>query len=468
MLPFPNDFWRVDGKLALSDETFPKSRPVLGSVPVRAAAGGWNELDGFTVFPGITTYFPRLTDQSIDNMARVWNPQLSLENPDNPSVILDTATQERVAHWAEVDHMSDQDATLPPEEQAKRALLLWPTNVLSHATTYIVALRRVTNADGELVQPSPGFAALRDGLPSADPLIEERRQQYEEQIFPALASAGVARDELQLAWAFTTASLSGTTSRVQAARDDAFARIIETAEGGGVDYEIDSVEENPFADTRRRITGRFAVPLYLSDAASTPESRLVLDPVSGEPEFQGFAWWPFQVRKRHFLSTLTPVLNVKMIILPRQARDKHRKNSKTSAVFFQLIIPASCGGEEIRLNGGLSIPRSFHRNDRFPKTGSGQTQTMAVFAGLRSCRPTQLGHGLFGSYTQVSSGYARVPAEQFGYITFMCDMVGMASADSITAALVLGSDLTNWVRTNKIFFPQLDTWFLVDLSFISL
>jgi hypothetical protein len=47
-------------------------------------------------------------------------------------------------------------------------------------------------------------------------------------------------------------------------------------------------------------------------------------------------------------------------------------------------------------------------------------------------------------------------------------MVGMASADSITAALVLGSDLTNWVRTNKIFFPQLDTWFLVDLSFISL
>ena len=26
----------------------------------------------------------------------------------------------------------------------------------------------------------------------------------------------------------------------------------------------------------------------------------------------------------------------------------------------------------------------------------------------------------------------------------MCDLVGMASADSITAALVLGSDLTNW------------------------
>ena len=56
MLPFPNDFWRVDGRLALSDDTFPKSRPVLGSVPVRAEEGGWNDRDGFAVFPAVTTY----------------------------------------------------------------------------------------------------------------------------------------------------------------------------------------------------------------------------------------------------------------------------------------------------------------------------------------------------------------------------------------------------------------------------
>ena len=56
MLPFPNDFWLVDGRLALSDDTFPKSRPVLGSVPVRAEEGGWNDRDGFAVFPAVTTY----------------------------------------------------------------------------------------------------------------------------------------------------------------------------------------------------------------------------------------------------------------------------------------------------------------------------------------------------------------------------------------------------------------------------
>jgi hypothetical protein len=39
-----------------------------------------------------------------------------------------------------------------------------------------------------------------------------------------------------------------------------------------------------------------------------------------------------QVRKRHFLSHLY----IKMMILPRQARDKHRENSKKTTVFLQI------------------------------------------------------------------------------------------------------------------------------------
>jgi len=220
---------------------------------------GWNDADGFPVFPGITTYWPGLTDQSIDNMARVWNPQMSLEDPLNPSVIIDATTQQRIAHWAEVDHMSDQDATMPPEERERRALLLWPTKALGHGRLHVVALRGVRNNDGELVAASPGFAALRDSTGSEDPDIEERRSYYEEVVFPLLAAAGVARADLQLAWVFTTSSAEGTTSTLIGAKADAFARLPP----GGADYEIDSVEENPFEDTRRRITGRFAVPLYL-------------------------------------------------------------------------------------------------------------------------------------------------------------------------------------------------------------
>ena len=70
MLPFPNDLWRSagGGSLELSDTTFPRTR---GGEGISAAGGGWNGLDGFPVFPSITTYWPHLTDQSIDNMPRV-------------------------------------------------------------------------------------------------------------------------------------------------------------------------------------------------------------------------------------------------------------------------------------------------------------------------------------------------------------------------------------------------------------
>jgi hypothetical protein len=48
---------------------------------------------------------------------------------------------------------------------------------------------------------------------------------------------------------------------------------------------------------------------------------------------------PTHIRKRHFLSHLY----IKCIILPRQARDKHRENSKKSAVFPQVLEP--CEGQ---------------------------------------------------------------------------------------------------------------------------
>jgi uncharacterized protein YcbK (DUF882 family) len=38
---------------------------------------------------------------------------------------------------------------------------------------------------------------------------------------------------------------------------------------------------------------------------------------------------------------------IKMIILPRQARDKHRENSKKSAVFLQLATPREINSEPL-------------------------------------------------------------------------------------------------------------------------
>jgi hypothetical protein len=67
-----------------------------------------------------------------------------------------------------------------------------------------------------------------------------------------------------------------------------------------------------------------------------------------------------RLRKTALLSHLY----IKMIILPRQARGKHRENSKKDAVFRTAAVG-------IR---NLCIFEPFiYKNEHFTKTGSGQT-----------------------------------------------------------------------------------------------
>jgi hypothetical protein len=74
------------------------------------------------------------------------------------------------------------------------------------------------------------------------------------------------------------------------------------------------------------------------------------------------------VKKRHFCA----ILNIKRIILPRQARDKHRKTQKKSGcVPFRL----GCAARPVTLPGektALFAP-FIYKNQHFAKTGSGQT-----------------------------------------------------------------------------------------------
>jgi len=59
-----------------------------------------------------------------------------------------------------------------------------------------------------------------------------------------------------------------------------------------------------------------------------------------------------------------------MILLPRQARDKHRERALKT--FSQVLGLAVFGG----LVAGLGAPKNaFASNDHFTKTGSGQTNT---------------------------------------------------------------------------------------------
>ena len=60
----------------------------------------------------------------------------------------------------------------------RRAFLVWPTRQLQFNRRYIVAMRRLRDASGRALEPSEGFRAFRDGIPTSDPDIEDRRDVY--------------------------------------------------------------------------------------------------------------------------------------------------------------------------------------------------------------------------------------------------------------------------------------------------
>jgi hypothetical protein len=248
--PFPSNVYTVP------DETTPTGRRVSlldGTLPAasngyRPGGAPWSASDGFSAGMALLAYLPGAAATGLPTAVSIAS---SLEDG-SPTVLFDTETGARVAHWVEIDHASD----VPSE----RALMIRPAVRLEDARRYVVAIRRVTDAGGAVIAPSPAFAALRDGAPfPADPSIEARRSLYDA-IFAALQEGGVAREDLQLAWDFTTASRESNTRRLLHMRDEALL----AAGDGGPAYRIDSVDTdfNP-STIAYRIRGTMTAPLYL-------------------------------------------------------------------------------------------------------------------------------------------------------------------------------------------------------------
>jgi hypothetical protein len=269
--PYPNDYYTVADastvtglRLALPAEIMP---PTSGGQ--RSTPGAFNEMDGFS--PGIAamTHLPGATVTGLATPDTIGDSLLA----DSPTVILNAETGEPVPHWVDRDEWVVQaklriDAgeekpdfptlTRSVEElREEQAMMLRPAVRLDDATRYIVAFRDVMDAEGTLVDASPGFVALRDGKPSDDDVIESRRSHFED-IFTILGDAGVARGDLQIAWDFTTASRENNTSAMVHIRDDAFATYPD-----GVPYTIELID-----DTREgmacRLEIKFDMPLYMT------------------------------------------------------------------------------------------------------------------------------------------------------------------------------------------------------------
>jgi hypothetical protein len=277
LLPYPSNRFTVADpstdtglRLDLPAKGVPKvNGPAVDPSPI-------NAVDGFSPTSQILMHFPQGVDLQLSDTARLLAPGCcgqpagppwidtrtydgrSLDS-DSPSVLMKAGSGERILHWLELDAR----ATTTP----RRALVLRPGVALEPATRYIVAIRGLKTPTGATVQPEAAFAALRDGTGVGIAAIDARRPQLES-IFTTLAANGVDRDDLQLAFDFTTQSDDQLTRQMISMRDQAYAWLATVqANPMQVPFTVTSTTTNtcnPGQVVWRTVRGTFQSPLFLT------------------------------------------------------------------------------------------------------------------------------------------------------------------------------------------------------------
>lgn len=408
MLPYPNDWLtRHDPSSAtgrrLDMNILAMPRNIAG-LPIDPA--DYNRSDGFSAGSTILTVVPGMTHNS-DLPTSGLPTDLNLALNDSPNlgvIMLDTTTGKTWPVWAEIDQYTTESGGLPSGTvgSVQQDLMIHPAMNLLNGHRYVVALRHLTTDSGAIAQPNSTFesyvAAFSGGASSSDP-----RAAHMDRIFQDLQEAGWAvsnnPSDLYLAWDFTTASTQNVTGRLLAIRDDAFGQLGETKAaidsgqdtGSAPSFQVTSISDysasqNP--NVAREIRGSFAVPCYIARSCGAPVNckQLISQFPFDECPLPG---------SFYYADPLNPDAT------PRQVL------GQTYQASFICVVGRSAYGTH-----GL-------------------------------LRPVDYGHGLFGSYTEVTLSPQEEMANREGMVYCATDWTGWANSDVPNALLAI-TDLSNF------------------------
>jgi hypothetical protein len=280
LFPFPsNTFTRPDPSTPTGRRVaFARSAMPVNTSGVAIDPTEWNRNDGFSPGGPIVLYVRDL-DLAVTGAPALTDLARSLAS-DSPIVIVDAETGDRHPFWAELD------ANAPP---GQGALLIRPAVNFQEGHRYVVALRNLRRADGSTIDPSPAFAALRDGTASTDSAVEDRRPAMDA-VLATLEAAGVGRDDLYLAWDFTVASTQNLTGRVLAMRDAA----VPPGDTTSPPFTVTAVTPGePGSGVLRVVEGSVQVPNFLTDGGAPGSVLNNGDNPDGVPTVDGTLDAPF-------------------------------------------------------------------------------------------------------------------------------------------------------------------------------
>lgn len=284
-IPFPFDglfTGSTDGTLNI---------PNAGNVPFVAAA---NELDGFSTTASLFTDFIGYVDIA---HALDINPATQL-----PGVLLiDASTLTPLVPGVDYRLQSStatDPATGTPLNVLRTRMLIEPLKPLKPANRYLVVVtRQVRSLDGLPVEAANLFKVIRSETPVAQQTdsalttlnptqlatLEAVRGQFAP-IFAGLAAKGIARENIVIAWPFTTQSATKTLARMAEAASGRALTVVAT----GQNTQQVSASLPPIADL---YVGSISVPYYLG----TPSVENPTAPLT--------AFWKADPERRDTLAT---------------------------------------------------------------------------------------------------------------------------------------------------------------------
>ena len=281
MQPFPNDYFTVDDpstdtgrRLNFRADAMPQN---MNGVPIDPT--DFNRADGFSPGSAITVKIPEVeTRAAFDNTGFVplTNPG-AYADENQPAVVIDADTGDRQPIFAELDANPNH---YQPGDTADVNLIIRPTVNFEEGHRYIVALRNIRDGSNNPVDAPLAFRVYRDNMATTDPAVEARRPHMED-VLSTLASDGIQRSSLYLAWDFTVASEHSLAGRALAIRDDALHQLGDetpgdgTVDGDAPTFHVTSVlnvgDPGLPDNTYRQIDGELTnIPCYLNNGNCQP------------------------------------------------------------------------------------------------------------------------------------------------------------------------------------------------------